>query len=166
MHWAFDSKACKETIVAEILGDREALIAEIKRRAQHRALEKEAAADKRSSAILADAGERRATILRQLEQESELQLAAMIRRSSAKGNSKLAGILRFSANNPSIGFGGMWRRGFGRWSRDRNTRTCCSAWRCSPRANWEVVNSCWLPIRWVTRCSRPMCWNSGPRGLK
>jgi vacuolar-type H+-ATPase subunit E/Vma4 len=71
--------------VAEILGDWEALTAEIKRRAQHRALEQEKDTSQRSAAILTEAGERRATILRRLEQESELQLAAMIRRSSAKG---------------------------------------------------------------------------------
>jgi len=71
--------------VAGILGDWVALIAEIKRRAQHRALEREEDASKRTSAILAEANERRATMLRRLEQESELELAAMIRRNSAKG---------------------------------------------------------------------------------
>ncbi|HXP86631.1 MAG TPA: V-type ATP synthase subunit E family protein [Bryobacteraceae bacterium] len=71
--------------MAGILGDWVALIAEIKRRAQHRALEREEDASKRTSAILAEANERRATMLRRLEQESELELAAMIRRNSAKG---------------------------------------------------------------------------------
>ena len=71
--------------MAEILGDWEALIAEIKRRAQHRALEKEEDANKRSEAILTDAGQRRVSIVRQLEQEAGLQLAALVRRSRAKG---------------------------------------------------------------------------------
>ncbi len=71
--------------MAEILGDWEALIAEIKRRAQHRALEKEEDASKRSAAILTDASRRRASIVRQLEQECDLQLAALVRRNRAKG---------------------------------------------------------------------------------
>jgi vacuolar-type H+-ATPase subunit E/Vma4 len=71
--------------VAEILGDWEALIAEIKRRAQHRALEKEEDANKRSAAILTDASQRRVSTVRQLEQQCDLQLAALVRRSRAKG---------------------------------------------------------------------------------
>jgi vacuolar-type H+-ATPase subunit E/Vma4 len=71
--------------VAEILGDWEALIAEIRRRAQHRALEREEDATKRSAAILADASQRRAAIEGQLEQAGDLQCAALIRRNRAKG---------------------------------------------------------------------------------
>lgn len=71
--------------MAEILGDWEALIAEIRRRAQHRALEREEDASKRSAAILADAGERRASIERQLKQQGGLQLAALLRRNRAHG---------------------------------------------------------------------------------
>lgn len=71
--------------MAEILGDWEALIAEIRRRAQHRALEREEDASKRAAAILTEASQRRASIERQLEHEGDLQLAALVRRNRAKG---------------------------------------------------------------------------------
>lgn len=72
-------------IVAEILGNCEALIVEIKRRAQHRAREKEEGATKRSAAILTDAGEQRAVIERQVQQQGDIELALLLRRSRAKG---------------------------------------------------------------------------------
>jgi vacuolar-type H+-ATPase subunit E/Vma4 len=71
--------------VAAILGDPEALIAEIRRRAHQRAVEIEEQARKQAAGIQEQAKEESEVIRRQFEQETETNLAALGRRSAAQG---------------------------------------------------------------------------------
>jgi V/A-type H+/Na+-transporting ATPase subunit E len=70
--------------VAAILGDPEALAAEVNRRAHHRAVEITEDARRRAAAILEEAKEESESIRRQSEQETERQVAALVRRNAAR----------------------------------------------------------------------------------
>jgi len=70
--------------VAAILGDPEALAAEVGRRAQLRAVEITEEARRRAAAILEGANEERESIRRESEQTGERQLAALVRRNTAR----------------------------------------------------------------------------------
>jgi vacuolar-type H+-ATPase subunit E/Vma4 len=70
--------------VAAILGDPEALAAEVSRRAHHRAVEIAEEASRRAAAILEGATEESETIRRQSADAAERQLAALARRNSAR----------------------------------------------------------------------------------
>ena len=70
--------------MAASLGDPEALVAEITRRAHQRALGLEEEARKLAAAILADAKEESESIRRRAQQEADDQLAALRRRSAAR----------------------------------------------------------------------------------
>jgi vacuolar-type H+-ATPase subunit E/Vma4 len=70
--------------MAASLGDPEALVAEITRRAHQRAVGLEEEARKRAAAILADANEESESIRRRAQQEADDQLAALRRRSAAR----------------------------------------------------------------------------------
>jgi len=70
--------------VAAILGDPEALAAEVSRRAHHKAVEIAEEARRRSTAILDGAEQECESIRRQSEQESQIQLAALARRNAAR----------------------------------------------------------------------------------
>jgi vacuolar-type H+-ATPase subunit E/Vma4 len=69
--------------VAAILGDPEALAAEVSRRAHHRAVETAEEAGRRAAAILEDAKQETETIRRQSAEEAQRQLAALLRRNAA-----------------------------------------------------------------------------------
>jgi vacuolar-type H+-ATPase subunit E/Vma4 len=79
--------------VATILGDPEALIAEVIRRAQHRAAEIADEARRRAAAIQEDAKKESESICRQLGQAAERQVAAVVRRNTARA--ELEGRRRF-----------------------------------------------------------------------
>jgi len=70
--------------VAAILGDPEALAAEVSRRAHHRAVEIAEEAGRRAAAILEGAKQESESIRRQSGEEEERQLAALVRRNSAR----------------------------------------------------------------------------------
>lgn len=70
--------------MATILGDPEALIAEVSRRAHHKAIEIAEDARRRSDAILEGAKQESETIRRQSEQAAESQVAALVRRDAAR----------------------------------------------------------------------------------
>jgi len=70
--------------VAAILGDPEALSAEVSRRAQHRAVEIAEEAGRRAAAILDGAKQECETIRRQSAEAAERQLAGLARRDSAR----------------------------------------------------------------------------------
>lgn len=69
--------------MAAILGDPEALAAEVSRRAHHRAVETAEEAGRRAAAILEDAKQETETIRRQSAEEAQRQLAALLRRNAA-----------------------------------------------------------------------------------
>jgi V/A-type H+-transporting ATPase subunit E len=79
--------------VATILGDPEALVAEVIRRAQHRAAEIAEEARRRAAAILEDAKKESETIRRQSEQAAERQVAAVVRRNADRA--ELEALRRF-----------------------------------------------------------------------
>jgi vacuolar-type H+-ATPase subunit E/Vma4 len=70
--------------VAAILGDPEALAAEVSRRAHHRAVEIAEEAGRRAAAILESAKQETESIRRQSGEAAERQLATLIRRNSAR----------------------------------------------------------------------------------
>jgi len=70
--------------VGAILGDPEALAAEVSRRAHHRAAEIAEEAGRRAAAILEGASEESESIRRQSAEAAERQLAALVRRNSAR----------------------------------------------------------------------------------
>jgi len=70
--------------MATILGDPEALVAEVSRRAHHRALEIAEDARRRSTAIVEGANEESESIRKQSEQDAERQVAALVRRDAAR----------------------------------------------------------------------------------
>lgn len=70
--------------MATILGDPEALIAEVSRRAHHRALEIAEDARRRAAAIVEGANEESESIRKQSEQDAERQVAALVRRDAAR----------------------------------------------------------------------------------
>jgi vacuolar-type H+-ATPase subunit E/Vma4 len=71
--------------VAAIHGDPDALIAEIRRRAQQRAVDLEEEARKGAAGVLERAKQESESILRQSELETEAKLAALRRHSAAQG---------------------------------------------------------------------------------
>lgn len=71
--------------MATILGDPEALIAEVSRRAHHKAVEIEEDARRRSAAILEGAKQESELIRRQSEQDAERQATVLARRNAARG---------------------------------------------------------------------------------
>ncbi|MCU1260666.1 MAG: synthase kDa subunit [Bryobacterales bacterium] len=79
--------------MATILGNPEALVAEVIRRAQHRAAEMAEEARRRAAAILEDAKKESDSIRRQSEQVAERQVAAVVRRNSARA--QLEALRRF-----------------------------------------------------------------------
>jgi len=79
--------------VAAILGDPEALAAEVSRRAHHRAVEIAEDARRRAAAILEGAKEESESIRRQTERETERQVTALVRRNAARA--ELEGQRRF-----------------------------------------------------------------------
>jgi vacuolar-type H+-ATPase subunit E/Vma4 len=79
--------------VAAILGDPEALAAEVSRRAHHRAVEIAEDARRRATAILEGAKEESESIRRQTERETERQLTTLVRRNAARA--ELEGQRRF-----------------------------------------------------------------------
>jgi len=70
--------------VAAILGDPEALAAEVSKRAHHRAVEIAEEATRRAAAILEAAKEETETIRRQSAEAAERQIASLTRRNSAR----------------------------------------------------------------------------------
>ena len=70
--------------MAAILGDPEALAAEVSKRAHHRAVEIAEEAGRRAAAILEGAREECETIRRESEEAAERQVAALVRRNSAR----------------------------------------------------------------------------------
>jgi vacuolar-type H+-ATPase subunit E/Vma4 len=70
--------------VAAILGDPEALVAEVSKRANHRAVEIAEEAARRAAAVLEAAKEEIETIRRQSAEAAERQSAALTRRNSAR----------------------------------------------------------------------------------
>ena len=70
--------------MAAILGDPEALAAEVSRRAHHRAVEIAEEAGRRATAILEGAKQESESIRRQSSEAAERQLAALVRRNSAR----------------------------------------------------------------------------------
>jgi len=70
--------------VAAILGDPEALAAEVSRRAHHRAVEIAEEAGRRATAILDGAKQESESLRRQTADAAERQLAALVRRNSAR----------------------------------------------------------------------------------
>jgi V/A-type H+-transporting ATPase subunit E len=79
--------------VATILGNPEALVAEVIRRAQHRAAEIAEEARRQAAAVLENAKKESESIRRQSEQAAERQVAAVIRRDSARA--ELEALRRF-----------------------------------------------------------------------
>jgi V/A-type H+-transporting ATPase subunit E len=79
--------------VATILGNPEALVAEVIRRARHRAAEIEEEARRQAAAILEDAKNESESIRRQSDQAAERQVAAVVRRNSARA--ELEALRRF-----------------------------------------------------------------------
>jgi V/A-type H+/Na+-transporting ATPase subunit E len=79
--------------VATIHGNPEALVAEVIRHAQHRAAEMAEEARRRAAAILEDAKKESESIRRQSEQAAERQVAAVVRRNSARA--ELEALRRF-----------------------------------------------------------------------
>ena len=70
--------------MATILGDPEALAAEVSRRAHHRAVEIAEEARRRGAAILEGAKQETESLRRQSEQSVERQVAALVRRNAAR----------------------------------------------------------------------------------
>ena len=70
--------------MTEILGDPEALVAEVSRRAHHRAVEIEEEARRGAGAILEGAKEEEESIQRESAQAVERQVAAFVRRNAAR----------------------------------------------------------------------------------
>jgi vacuolar-type H+-ATPase subunit E/Vma4 len=70
--------------VAAILGDPEALLAEVSRRAHHRAVEIAEEAGRRATAILEGAKQESESIRRQSGEAAERRLAALVRRNAAR----------------------------------------------------------------------------------
>jgi len=70
--------------VAAILGDPEALAAEIRRRAHQKAVETSEEARRRAAAILEGATEQSESIRRQFQQDADRQIAALLRRNAAR----------------------------------------------------------------------------------
>jgi len=70
--------------MAAILGDPEALAAEVSRRAHHRAVEIAEEAGRRATAILEGAKQERESIRRQSSEAAERQLTSLARRNSAR----------------------------------------------------------------------------------
>jgi vacuolar-type H+-ATPase subunit E/Vma4 len=79
--------------VATIFGNPEALVADVIRRAQHRAAEITEEACRRAAAILEDAKKEGESIRRQSQQSAERQVAAVLRRNSARA--ELEALRRF-----------------------------------------------------------------------
>jgi len=79
--------------VAAILGDPEALAAEVSRRAHHKAVETAEDARRRSAAILEGARQEVESIRRESAQAAERQVAALVRRNAARA--ELEGQRRF-----------------------------------------------------------------------
>ncbi len=70
--------------MATVLGDPEALVAEVTRRAHHRALELSEDAKRRAAAILQGANEEMESFRRESAEDAERQVTALVRREAAR----------------------------------------------------------------------------------
>ena len=89
-----------------IFGDPGGLVAEIRRRAQQKAVDIEEAARKQSAGILSDATKERESIRTQFEQQAERELALLLARSAARG--ELEARRRFTIRREAL-IDSVWR---------------------------------------------------------